>query len=99
MDASETAGGNGIDLSGGQRHRVALTRAAYSDADVYLLDDPLTAVDAHVGRHIFDNLIRGMLAGTTRVLVSHQVCLKAVWEEGIPSHPSPLGGAVGAERQ
>jgi ABC-type arginine transport system ATPase subunit len=44
--------------SGGQKHRVALARAAYADADVYLLDDPLSAVDAHVGRHLFDHCIR-----------------------------------------
>lgn len=44
-----------------------------ADADVYLLDDPLSAVDAHVGRHLFDECICGLLAGSTRVLVTHQL--------------------------
>lgn len=53
----------GINLSGGQKQRISLARAAYSSADVYLLDDPLSAVDAHVGKHIFESVIgpKGML--------------------------------------
>ncbi|XP_069374124.1 ATP-binding cassette sub-family C member 3 isoform X3 [Paralichthys olivaceus] len=68
-------GEKGINLSGGQRQRVSLARALYSDADVYLLDDPLSAVDAHVSKHIFDNLIgpEGALKGKTRILVTHGI--------------------------
>uniref|UniRef100_A0A3Q3WCA4 Uncharacterized protein n=1 Tax=Mola mola TaxID=94237 RepID=A0A3Q3WCA4_MOLML len=68
-------GEKGINLSGGQRQRVSLARALYSDADVYLMDDPLSAVDAHVSKHIFDNLIgpEGVLKGKTRILVTHGI--------------------------
>ncbi len=66
-------GEKGVNLSGGQRQRVALARACYAGADVVLLDDPLSAVDAHVGRHLLDSCIGGLLAKTTRVLVTHQL--------------------------
>uniref|UniRef100_A0A8D0UWB6 Multidrug resistance-associated protein 1 n=1 Tax=Sus scrofa TaxID=9823 RepID=A0A8D0UWB6_PIG len=68
-------GEKGINLSGGQRQRVSLARAVYSDADIFLLDDPLSAVDAHVAKHIFDQVIgpEGVLAGKTRVLVTHGI--------------------------
>ena len=59
--------------AGGQKHRIALARACYADADVYLLDDPLSAVDAHVGRHLMSQCVRGLLRKTTRILVTHQV--------------------------
>ncbi|KAK7026477.1 Canalicular multispecific organic anion transporter 1 [Halocaridina rubra] len=68
-------GEKGINLSGGQKQRISLARAAYSNADIMLLDDPLSAVDAHVGRHIFQNLIgpKGLMKGKTRVLVTHAI--------------------------
>ena len=50
-------GEKGINLSGGQKSRISLARAVYSNADIYLMDDPLSAVDAHVGKDIFDNVI------------------------------------------
>lgn len=60
---------------GGQKHRVSLARAVYGDADIYLLDDPLSAVDSHVGKHIFNQVIgpEGMLKNKTRLLVTHSV--------------------------
>ncbi|XP_037925199.1 multidrug resistance-associated protein 4-like isoform X2 [Hermetia illucens] len=70
-------GDKGASLSGGQKARINLARAVYRQADVYLLDDPLSAVDAHVGRHLFEQVIgpTGRLARrhVTRVLVTHQI--------------------------
>lgn len=65
----------GVNLSGGQKQRVSLARAVYCDRDVYLLDDPLSAVDAHVGKHIFDQVI-GPLG-----LLKDKVCmsLSSLW--------------------
>ena len=65
-------GQSGVILSGGQRARVSLARAIYSDADIYLLDDPLTAVDAKVGKHLFHRCIKEFLDGRIRILVTHQ---------------------------
>jgi ABC-type Fe3+/spermidine/putrescine transport system ATPase subunit len=59
--------------AGGQKHRIALARACYANADVLLLDDPLSAVDVHVGRHIMSDCITGILKGRTRILVTHQL--------------------------
>ena len=60
-------------LSGGQKARVALARAVYQVAEIYLLDDPLSAVDMKVGREIFDNCVRGFLSDKIVVLVTHQI--------------------------
>nr|KAJ3419949.1 Multidrug resistance-associated protein 1 [Polyrhizophydium stewartii] len=68
-------GEKGINLSGGQKARVALARAIARDADIYLLDDPIAALDAHVGKKVFDDAICGVLRGKTVVLVTHQLHL------------------------
>ncbi|KAK0158239.1 hypothetical protein PV328_009270 [Microctonus aethiopoides] len=66
-------GERGISLSGGQRARINLARAVYADAPVYLFDDPLSAVDAHVGKHMFEECIDKYLRGRIRILVTHQI--------------------------
>ncbi|XP_056662176.1 multidrug resistance-associated protein 1 isoform X2 [Monodelphis domestica] len=68
-------GEKGVNLSGGQKQRVSLARAVYCDSDVYLFDDPLSAVDAHVGKHIFEKVIgpQGILKNKTRILVTHSI--------------------------
>ncbi len=66
-------GEKGTSLSGGQKARINLARCLYVDADIYLLDDPLSAVDTHVGRHLFDQTINGFLRDKIRILVTHQL--------------------------
>uniref|UniRef100_A0A4W6DQD3 Cystic fibrosis transmembrane conductance regulator n=1 Tax=Lates calcarifer TaxID=8187 RepID=A0A4W6DQD3_LATCA len=66
-------GDRGATLSGGQKARVNLARAVYQEADIYLLDDPLSAVDAEVGRHLFEQCICGLLKNKPRILVTHQL--------------------------
>ena len=66
-------GQHGASLSGGQRARVSLARALYSEARIYLLDDPLSAVDSKVGKLLFERCICGMLSDCLRILVTHQV--------------------------
>ncbi|KAL7050851.1 hypothetical protein ACKWTF_004247 [Chironomus riparius] len=66
-------GERGMSLSGGQKARINLARAIYRQADIYLLDDPLSAVDSHVGRHLFDNCIKNFLNDKIVILVTHQL--------------------------
>ncbi|XP_062861185.1 multidrug resistance-associated protein 5 [Trichomycterus rosablanca] len=66
-------GERGANLSGGQRQRISLARALYSNRDIYILDDPLSALDAHVGNHIFNHAIKKQLHGKTIIFVTHQL--------------------------
>ncbi|XP_057486245.1 ABC transporter C family member 3-like [Actinidia eriantha] len=66
-------GERGINLSGGQKQRIQIARALYQDADVYLFDDPFSAVDAHTGSHIFKECLLGILGSKTIIYVTHQV--------------------------
>ena len=68
-------GEKGINLSGGQKQRVSLARAVYQDEDIYLLDDPLSAVDSHVAQHLFKNVVGpdGLLNGKTRLIATHHL--------------------------
>ena len=77
-------GERGITVSGGQKQRMNIARAIYFNSDVVLLDDPLSAVDAHVGRHMFDNAICGLLKDKCRILATHQLhvlsrCDRIIW--------------------
>ena len=69
---STLIGDRGVTLSGGQRQRVSLARAVYSDRDVYLLDDPLAAVDPDVALTVFRRVVLDLLVGKTVLLVTHQ---------------------------
>lgn len=80
-------GERGITVSGGQKQRINIARAIYFNADIVLMDDPLSAVDAHVGRHIMDEAICGLLANKCRILATHQLhvlnrCDRIIWLEG-----------------
>ncbi|KAF5283712.1 hypothetical protein FQR65_LT13747 [Abscondita terminalis] len=66
-------GERGVSLSGGQRARINLARAVYKEADIYLLDDPLSAVDTHVGKELFEKCIKGYLRDKTIILITHQL--------------------------
>ncbi|KAL9112429.1 MAG: hypothetical protein Q9227_003271 [Pyrenula ochraceoflavens] len=81
-------GERGITVSGGQKQRLNVARAIYFNSDIVLMDDPLSAVDAHVGRHIMDNAICGLLKDKCRILATHQLhvlnrCDRIIWmDEG-----------------
>lgn len=81
-------GERGVNLSGGQRQRVGLARALYSQRPILLLDDPLSAVDACVGSHVFHKAIKGFSKGKTILFVTHQLQVKACPQIS----PTPLFG-------
>ncbi|KAL0044905.1 hypothetical protein WJX82_001780 [Trebouxia sp. C0006] len=66
-------GERGINLSGGQKQRISIARAVYADADVYLFDDPLSALDSKVAREVYNTCLMGVLRNKTRVLVTNQL--------------------------
>ncbi|KAL8131721.1 ABC transporter C family member 3-like [Apium graveolens] len=66
-------GERGINLSGGQKQRIQIARALYQDADIYLFDDPFSAVDAHTGSHLFKECLLGLLESKTVIYITHQV--------------------------
>ncbi|GAB4829410.1 Canalicular multispecific organic anion transporter 1 [Ancistrocladus abbreviatus] len=66
-------GERGVNISGGQKQRVSMARAVYSNSDVYIFDDPLSALDSHVGRQVFEKCIKEELKEKTRVLVTNQL--------------------------
>lgn len=74
-------GERGANLSGGQRQRISLARALYSDRSIFILDDPLSALDAHVGNHIFNSAIKKHLKSKTILFITHQLQVigKAMW--------------------
>ncbi|KAF7106813.1 hypothetical protein CFC21_107522 [Triticum aestivum] len=73
-------GERGINLSGGQKQRVQLARALYQNADIYLLDDPFSAVDAHTATSLFNDYVMGILSDKTVLLVTHQVDFLPVFD-------------------
>ncbi|XP_043705889.1 ABC transporter C family member 3-like [Telopea speciosissima] len=66
-------GERGVNLSGGQKQRIQLARALYSDSDIYLLDDPFSAVDAHTGAHLFKECLMRILSRKTVIYITHQL--------------------------
>ncbi|KAH3663902.1 hypothetical protein WICMUC_005892 [Wickerhamomyces mucosus] len=80
-DGDQTlVGEKGISLSGGQKARISLARAVYARADVYLLDDPLAAVDEHVGKHLVDHVLgpRGLLSSKTKILSTNKISVLSI---------------------
>ncbi|GJP74244.1 hypothetical protein CLOP_g4860 [Closterium sp. NIES-67] len=66
-------GERGVNVSGGQKQRISIARAVYSNADVFFFDDPLSALDAHVAKQVYDTCVRTELAGRTRIMVTNQL--------------------------
>ena len=95
-------GERGINMSGGQKVRLALARAVFFDADTYLLDDVLSAVDVHVAEHIWTHCIRGALSGKTVVLATHALqylaqCDQLLVLDGMRLQPAAVAAVVDAQ--
>ncbi len=86
-------GERGTTLSGGQKARVSLARALYSDADIYLMDDPISAVDAKVAKQIFDKCLRPLGKSKTVLLVTHQIGYITECEEVIVMNDGAIQAA------
>ena len=104
LDRQTEIGEKGVTLSGGQRARISLARAVYSRADVILFDDPLSAVDSHVAKHLFEQVIgpSGLLAGKARLLCTNNIAFVGDVDEvimlragSIIERASPRGGLSG----
>jgi ABC-type multidrug transport system fused ATPase/permease subunit len=90
-------GERGINISGGQKQRISIARAAYSfDSDIVLLDDPLSAVDTHVAKHIFEKCINGLMRGRTRVLVTHSMAYVDEADQILLIEPTAVKGPMHA---
>ena len=83
-------GERGANLSGGQRQRISLARALYSDKGTYILDDPLSALDAHVGNHVFNNALKKQLRHKTVIFVTHQLQVPDLIPQISLSLPNPV---------
>ena len=92
-DCDQTiVGERGVVLSGGQRARVSLARAVYAEGELYLLDDPLSAVDFKVAQHIYRECIKGLLGQKTRLITSHQERVMREADDVIPLYKGRMLG-------
>ncbi|EDO46846.1 predicted protein, partial [Nematostella vectensis] len=97
-------GENGVNLSGGQKARVGLARAVYQNKSIYLLDDPLAAVDAHVAAHLYKHCITGLLRHKTVILCTHHTKFLSgadhviVMSNGTVMHSGPPSEILSSER-
>ncbi|KAI3888110.1 hypothetical protein MKX03_037521 [Papaver bracteatum] len=98
-------GERGINLSGGQKQRIQLARALYQDADIYLLDDPFSAVDSTTATSLFNEYVMGALGGKTVLLVTHQVDFLPAFQsvllmsDGKILHAAPYHMLLGSSRE
>ena len=96
LDAGDQTeiGERGVNLSGGQKQRVSIARAVYDNADIYLFDDPLSALDSEVGNQLFINCIKNQLKNKTRILVTHQLSILPQVDNILLMGKSPQGNCI-----